>query len=105
MFKDLPEGQTHFVCKEILERDSGSAQCCCCSGHICKKEQNDGREFEHSDWRKMKEDLREEFETLFEKDQEAIDGIRPSKSNRSAALVLWGRWEMILQAALDEKKI
>jgi hypothetical protein len=34
--------------------------------------------------------LREKFEEIFEKDQEAIDGIRPSKSNRSGALLLWG---------------
>lgn len=33
--------------------------------------------------------LRDQFEEIFEKDQEAIDGIRPSKSNRSGALLLW----------------
>lgn len=33
--------------------------------------------------------LRERFDEIFEKDQEAIDGIRPSKSNRSGALLLW----------------
>jgi hypothetical protein len=34
--------------------------------------------------------LREVFEQTFPKDQEAIDGIRPSKSNRSGALVYQG---------------
>ncbi|MEK6883218.1 MAG: hypothetical protein AABY22_26565 [Nanoarchaeota archaeon] len=52
----------------------------------------------------MKEELRSEFEDLFPKDQEAIDGIRPSKSNRSAALLLWAKWELILQQALSDQK-
>jgi hypothetical protein len=34
--------------------------------------------------------LRETFEEVFPKDQEAIDGIRPSKSNRGGALLYQG---------------
>ena len=51
-----------------------------------------------------KEKLREEFDELFPKDQEAIDGIRISKSNRSAALVLWAKWEILLRKALFQQK-
>ena len=54
-------------------------------------------------WEQMREDLRNEFEDLFPKDQEALDGIRPSKSNRSSALVLWAKWELILKTALENK--
>lgn len=46
--------------------------------------------------------LREEFEELFPKDQEAIDGIRRSKSNRSAAIVLWAKFDLILTKACKE---
>jgi len=55
-------------------------------------------------YEQLKEDLREEFEELFPKDQQAIDGLRPSKSNRSAGLVLWAKWENILRTALQEQK-
>ncbi len=56
------------------------------------------------DWTKDLEELREEFEELFPKDKEASKGIRPSKSNRSAALVLWSRFEMILRKAASKEK-
>ena len=49
------------------------------------------------------ENLREEFENLFPKDDEAIRGERPSKSNRSAGLVLWEQWHAILEKALKQK--
>ena len=49
------------------------------------------------------ENLREKFEELFPKDDEAIRGERPSNSNRSAALVLWAEWHMILEKALKQK--
>lgn len=55
-------------------------------------------------WEKDIELLREEFEELFPKDQEAIDGIRPSKSNRSAGLVLWAKWHSILKKALQKER-
>lgn len=54
------------------------------------------------DYQKRIEILREEFDDLFPKDQEAIDGIRPSKSNRSAALVLWAEWNRIANIAFNE---
>ena len=38
----------------------------------------------------------------FPKDQEAIDGIRPSLSHRSEALVLWSMWHMIAKKAYEE---
>lgn len=47
------------------------------------------------------DELREKFDIWFPKDQEAIDGIRPSKSNRSAALVLFGEFSLLL---MKEKK-
>lgn len=56
------------------------------------------------EWEKNVENLREEFEELFPKDQEAIDGIRPSKSNRSAGLVLWAKWHIILEKALSSER-
>ena len=52
----------------------------------------------------LKEELRSEFETLFPKDPEASEGIRPSKSRRSEALVLWAKWEIILMTALSSQK-
>lgn len=64
---------------------------------------HDKKEIE--DWQEMKEDLRDEFEDLFPKDQEAIDGIRPSKSHRSEALVLWAYWEIILKAAISQTRL
>lgn len=53
---------------------------------------------------KMIEELREEFEDLFPKDQEAIDGIRPSASNRSAALVLWAKFMCIIEQVKKENE-
>ena len=53
-------------------------------------------------WEIMREELRSEFETLFPKDEEAIEGIRQSKSNRSAAIVLWAKWELILMEMQKE---
>ena len=55
-------------------------------------------------WEKMRENLREEFEELFPKDIEATLGIRPSKSHRSQALVLWAKWEMILKEAIANSR-
>lgn len=45
---------------------------------------------------RMLEEVRNEFEVLFPKDQEAVEGIRPSKSNRSSALMLWARLMMVI---------
>ena len=56
------------------------------------------------EWEKMIEELRDEFEDLFPKDIEAIQGIRPSKSNRSSGLVLWGKWHLILKFALTKAR-
>ena len=56
------------------------------------------------DWEKMREELREEFEELFPKDIEATMGIRPSKSNRTSALVLWAKWQLIVYKAVDEAR-
>ena len=39
------------------------------------------------------------------KQTEASCGERPSKSNRSVALVLWGKWEMILRSVLSPKHL
>ena len=50
-------------------------------------------------WKKMREDLRDEFEDLF-----PIDGIRPSKSGRSPALVLWAKWELVLRRAIEQER-
>jgi hypothetical protein len=63
---------------------------------------NDGRSNKKEEVKKMIEELREGFEVLFPKDQEAIDGIRPSKSNRSAALLLWAQWEIILKKVMQD---
>ena len=52
---------------------------------------------------KVGKDTLDLFETLFPKDQEAIDGKRPSKSNRSAALVL--RAEMLIHFMQELKKL
>lgn len=46
--------------------------------------------------------LRDKFEDLFPKDQEAIDGIRPSKSNRSAGLMLYAEFMLIIRKYLDK---
>ena len=48
--------------------------------------------------------LREEFEELFEKDQDALDGIRPSKSNLSAGLLLWAKWHCLARQLLVEQQ-
>jgi hypothetical protein len=53
-------------------------------------------------WEKEKEKLRDKFEELFPKDKEATLGIRPSKSNRSAALVLWAEWELLTRNLLSD---
>jgi len=33
--------ETHYCCDEILEREGGKAQCCECSGHKCKNNEDD----------------------------------------------------------------
>ena len=55
-------------------------------------------------WKEDIEILRDEFEVLFPKDEEAERGERPSKSNRSAGLVLWASWKVILQKAVMERE-
>ena len=55
-------------------------------------------------WQTMKDELRDEFEDLFPKDKEAIYGIRPSKSNRTSALVLWAKFELIIKQAIEDTK-
>lgn len=44
------------------------------------------------------ERLLNKFEELFPKDQEAVDGVRKSKSNRSAALVLLAEFDRFLSS-------
>lgn len=53
-------------------------------------------------YKKLIEEEREKFEELFPKDIEASMGIRPSKSNRSAALVLWADFHFIVRQAVKQ---
>jgi hypothetical protein len=57
---------------------------------------------EKPDWRKMEEDLREEFEELFPKGENTE--IESSPSNRSAGLVLYAKHKIILQFALEQER-
>ena len=52
----------------------------------------------------MNGNLRERFEELFPKDEEASEGGDKSKSNRSAAIVLWGFLVAYLRAKAEEEK-
>jgi hypothetical protein len=49
----------------------------------------------------MNGSLRDDFDEIFKKDQEAVDGIRPSKSNRSGALVYSGHIIRFLRELRD----
>jgi len=55
-------------------------------------------------WKELREELREEFEELFPKDECAKLGLHPSRSHRSEALVLWSQWEIILKVALSQQR-
>lgn len=75
---------------------------CDCHKTALNKEDSEFAPFNNADWKKDVEVLREEFEELFPKDEEAKRGIRPSRSNRSAGLFLWAKWKMITDKAIDE---
>lgn len=53
-------------------------------------------------YEELLEEEREKFEELFPKDIEAKLGIRPSKSNRSAALVLYADFNFIIKQAVKQ---
>ena len=57
-------------------------------------------------WQQQKEELREWFDSKdgFPKDKSATEGGAPSKSNRSAALLLWARWEILLREAIKQER-
>ena len=55
-------------------------------------------------YEKLKEELREDFETLFPKADSALSGGAKSNSNHSAALVLWAGWEVLLREAIKETR-
>lgn len=78
----------YFICSKCRKQYQGGE----CTAGDTKEES----------WEKDVKNLREELDELFPKDQEAIDGIRPSKSNRSAALVLNAKWHSILLKSNEE---
>jgi len=61
-----------------------------------------GNNMKNKTYKELIEEEREKFEELFPKDIEASLGIRPSKSNRSAALVLWADFHYIIKYAVTQ---
>ena len=53
-------------------------------------------------WERHKRELRIWFEELFPKDNPTKLGLRPSRSNRSSALIIWVEWEKILEEVIKE---
>ena len=59
---------------------------------------------EQPTWQQRKEELREKFESLFPKDESAFEGGEASKSNRSAGLMLWAEFEILLREAIEQER-